>query len=157
MNASIAGLIMITGVCDDISVYFALIIGLFSGVVYLSSSQIFEKYQIDDPVESAQIHSVCGFLGLLNVSIFGETNGIMNGNVNAFKQIGIQLIGAVSLAIWAGACSYLFFKTLHSLNRLRVSKFYEIVGIDIVMHTMSDLIGQTDDFDRDSRIQIIHS
>ena len=49
--------------------------------------------------------------------------------------------------------SYIYFKTVQQLNRLRVNKFYEIVGIDIVMHTMSDQIGDNDDFDRDSRTQ----
>lgn len=42
---------------------------------------------------------------------------------------------------------------MQTLGKLRVSKFYEIVGIDIVMHTMSDQIGDNDDFDRDSRFQ----
>ena len=45
----------------------------------------------------------------------------------------------------------MFFKVIESLGRFRVSKFYEIVGIDVVMHTMSDQIGDNDDFDRDSR------
>ena len=47
--------------------------------------------------------------------------------------------------------SYTYFKSLDSLGKLRVNKFYEIVGIDILMHTMSDQIGESDDFDRDSR------
>jgi hypothetical protein len=37
------------------------------------------------------------------------------------------------------------------LGKLRVNKFYEIVGIDVLMHTMSDQIGENDDFDRESR------
>lgn len=49
--------------------------------------------------------------------------------------------------------SYVYFKTVDLLGKLRVNKFYEIVGIDIVMHTMSDQIGDNDDFDRDSRSQ----
>ena len=63
------------------------------------------------------------------------------------------MLGAISLAVWAWLTSYIYFKTVQSLGRLRVNKFYEIVGIDIVMHTMSDQIGDNDDFDRDSRTQ----
>ena len=37
------------------------------------------------------------------------------------------------------------------LGRLRINRFYEIVGIDTLMHTMSDQIGENDDFDRESR------
>lgn len=47
--------------------------------------------------------------------------------------------------------SYFYFKSLDLLGKLRVSKFYEIVGIDVVMHTMSDQIGDIDTFDRESR------
>ena len=35
MNSSLAGLAMISGVCDDVDVYSALIIGAFSGFCYL--------------------------------------------------------------------------------------------------------------------------
>ena len=61
------------------------------------------------------------------------------------------MLGAIAICAWAALTSYIYFKTVQSLGRLRVNKFYEIVGIDIVMHTMSDQIGDNDDFDRDSR------
>jgi hypothetical protein len=32
-----------------------------------------------------------------------------------------------------------------------VNRFYEVVGIDILMHTMSDQIGDGGDFDKNSR------
>ncbi len=47
--------------------------------------------------------------------------------------------------------SYTYFKSLDALGKLRVNKFYEIVGIDMLMHTMSDQSGENDDFDRESR------
>ena len=53
--------------------------------------------------------------------------------------------------VWGGVTSFIYFKGMHMLNRLRVNKFYEVVGIDTVMHTMSDSIGVEDNFDRDSR------
>ena len=52
MNSSLAGLVMITGVCDDVNVYAALLIGLFSGFIYLSATQVLERYRVDDPVEA---------------------------------------------------------------------------------------------------------
>ena len=43
------------------------------------------------------------------------------------------------------------------LGKLRVNKFYEIVGIDVLMHTMSDQIGENDDFYTEStNIQTQH-
>lgn len=96
---------------------------------------------------------MCGFFGLLNVGIFGSQKGLVSGSQTNFKQIGLQLMGSCALALWAATTSYIYFKTVQALGRLRVSKFYEVVGIDIVMHTMSDQIGGSDDFDRDSRLQ----
>ena len=72
MNSSLAGLVMITGICDDVNVYSALIIGLIAGLIYLSATQILERYRVDDPVEAIQIHGICGFFGCLNVGIFGN-------------------------------------------------------------------------------------
>lgn len=151
MNSSLAGLVMITGVCDDVSVYSALFIGLEAGIVYLMATQLLEYMRIDDPVEAVQIHGICGFFGVLNVGIFGQKRGLVNFQLNSFKQFGIQFLGACSLTLWAMITSYTYFKSLDSLGKLRVNKFYEIVGIDILMHTMSDQIGESDDFDRDSR------
>lgn len=110
-----------------------------------------ERYRIDDPVEAVQIHGICGFFGLLNVGIFGNQYGLITTSENSFRQIGIQILGALAIAFWGSTTSYIYFKTVQQLNRLRVNRFYEIVGIDIVMHTMSDQIGDNDDFDRDSR------
>ena len=85
MNSSLAGLVMITGVCDDVNVYAALIIGLFAGLAYLTATQILERYRIDDPVEAVQIHGICGFLGVLNVGIFGDNHGIVTTSENSFR------------------------------------------------------------------------
>ena len=72
MNSSLAGLVMITGICDDVSTYSALVIGFFAGLIYLTSTQVLERHRTDDPVEAVQIHGVCGFFGCLNVGIFGN-------------------------------------------------------------------------------------
>jgi len=37
MNSTLAGLVMITGICDDVSIYSALVIGFLAGLIYLSS------------------------------------------------------------------------------------------------------------------------
>ena len=103
---------MITGVCDDVNVYSALVIGLFAGLIYLTATQVLERYRIDDPVEAVQIHGICGFFGLLNVGIFGNQYGLITTSENSFRQIGIQIIGAISIIIWGSVTSYIYFKTV---------------------------------------------
>lgn len=114
-------------------------------------------------MQSAQIHGVCGFFGVLNVGIFGSSplrSGIAEAVVDTdttalsqsvFNTFIVQLCGAISLAFWAGLVSYAFFRVLSNMGHLRVGQFYEIVGIDILTHTMSDLIGMDDNFLRDSK------
>ena len=85
MNSSLAGLVMITGICDDVNVYSALVIGLIAGLIYLTATQVLERYRIDDPVEAVQIHGICGFFGVLNVGIFGNDYGLITTSENSFK------------------------------------------------------------------------
>ena len=80
MNSSLAGLVMITGICDDCTVYSSILIGFLAGLCYLSAVWFLEKYKIDDPVEAVQIHGVCGFFGVLNVGIFGSDHGFIQGS-----------------------------------------------------------------------------
>ena len=71
INASRAGLVMITGVCDNVSIYAACFIGAYAGIFFLKIRQVFIRNNIDDPVQSAQIHGICGFMGVINIGIFG--------------------------------------------------------------------------------------
>ena len=143
---------MITGVCDNVSIYAACIIGAYAGIFYLKVRQVFIRNNIDDPMQSAQIHGLCGFMGVLNTGLFGQNTETQDdGNINTFEVVGIQFVGAVFLGLWAMVVSYAFFKILSNMGHLRVGQFYEIVGIDILTHTMSDLIGMEDTFLKDSK------
>lgn len=146
MNSSLAGLVMITGVCDDVNVYFTLAIGFLSAIIYLISTRVLQDYKIDDPLDVIQVHGICGFFGILIVGIFGETDGLILTPDHSFRPLFVQFIGATSIVIFGFTTSYIYFKSLNNLGRLRVSKFYEVVGIDWVTHTMSDQIGENDDF-----------
>ena len=68
---------MMTGICNDVNVYSASAIGFLGGIIYLISTEVLKNYKIDDPVEAVQIHGICGFFGILNVGIFGESNGFI--------------------------------------------------------------------------------
>ena len=57
----------------------------------------------------------------------------------------------MAIASWGMIISSMYFLTLRGLGKLRVNRFYEVVGLDILMHTMSDQIGDGGDFDRNSR------
>lgn len=84
---------------------------------------------IDDPMDSIATHGVCGLWSLIALGIFDIENGaIYTGN---FKSLGIQMIGVVALCILSVFLSLLFFKSLKSMSRLRISNIQEIIGMDI--------------------------
>ena len=45
------------------------------------------------------------------------------------------MIGSAALAIWTIVLCTFFFRLINSINRFRVSNFYEIIGIDLLMHS----------------------
>ena len=51
-----------------------------------------------------------------------------------FRQIGIQLVGAVAIVIYAVLVSSLAFFMIRKTGQLRVKKFYEVVGLDSLVH-----------------------
>jgi ammonia channel protein AmtB len=52
MNSALTGLVMISGVCENVDVYSSLVIGFLSGIMYLAAGIFLERFRIDDPIES---------------------------------------------------------------------------------------------------------
>ena len=70
--------------------------------------------------------------GCIAVGIFDLDNGTIY--TGSFEQLYIQVIGGLACAGWTIGFCYCFFSILKSINRFRVSSFYEIIGIDLLMH-----------------------
>ena len=77
MNAILAGLVAITGSCNNVSSYAAIAIGIIGSTVYMIACKIFIRLKIDDPVEASQIHGFTGIWGLLAVGIFDLDVGLI--------------------------------------------------------------------------------
>lgn len=73
------------------------------------------------------------------MGLFDGNNGIVTGS---FSLIGIQILGTICLILWAFVTSYIFFKTVKSIGKLRICKLYEVAGIDLLMHTVADVLGK---------------
>merc|ERR1719267_485571 len=70
VNGILAGLVSITAPCCVVFPVPAGIIGCVGGFIYMWASQTMLDYQIDDPLDAAPIHGVCGVWGLLAVGLF---------------------------------------------------------------------------------------
>lgn len=65
------------------------------------------------------------------VSLFNNEIGLFYNGTTGIKQVGLQLLGAVSIAAWVTLITVPFFLTMKRFDLLRVPKEIEVVGLDI--------------------------
>ena len=127
-NGILAGLVSITGGCDVFTTYGAIIVGAMGGVVLSASSSMLIRFKVDDPLDATSVHGACGFWGLIAVGLFSQSNGAFYGDDG--KQLGIQLLGAISIIAWSAVLSGSLYLLLKHYNTLRTSKNEEEKGMD---------------------------
>ena len=96
------------------------------------------RFEIDDPLDISQTHGICGFWALIASGIFDRDRGfLMTGNG---EYLGIQFLGALSIALWSGIIGFIFFFVLKKMGRLRINGLYEVIGVDFMIHGMQDTL-----------------
>ena len=53
INAILAGLVAITGSCNNVSLIGATIIGIVGSICYMTTGRLMIRWKIDDPVEAS--------------------------------------------------------------------------------------------------------
>lgn len=137
-NGLLAGLVAITAPSGYVSPISAFIIGAVAGTIVVFSVAILDRtLRIDDPVGAISVHGVCGVWGMLAVGLFADgtanyggtqVKGLFFGDAS---QLGAQAIGAVTVILWAGGVSLLFFKLYDRLVGLRPAPEDELAGLDM--------------------------
>jgi Amt family ammonium transporter len=141
LNASLAGLVAVTAPCDCISPLGAFFIGLVSGFLVVFSVEFFDNVvKIDDPVGAVSVHMANGIWGTIAVGLFstgadGVGVGLFYGG--GVKQLGIQLLGIVSVAVYVLVVMFIAFKIIDKTIGLRVPAEVEIEGLDIHEHGLA--------------------
>jgi Amt family ammonium transporter len=82
------------------------------------------------------VHLTCGIFGTLAVGIWGNVEGAAVGVLHGggFAQLGIQLLGVVSVGAWAALVSLILFLGIKATVGLRVSPREENMGLDLSEH-----------------------
>ena len=144
LNASLAGLVAITAPCDVTDCLGALIIGAVAGVLVVFGVWLLDyKLRVDDPVGAVAVHMMNGIWGTIAVGLFATPSAPGNDSVvglfygGGFHQLGIQLLGFVTVAAWAAICITITFMVIKSTIGLRVSEEEEIVGLDVMEHGLT--------------------
>ncbi len=139
ITGAVAGLAAVTPGAGFVDVSGATWIGIGSGVIcWFSVTAIKAKYQYDDSLDAFGVHGVGGIWGTLAVGIWATktvnpngVNGLLYGNpaqlLAQAKAVGITM--AYSFIV-----SYLLFRIVDFVLKLRVSDQDERIGLDLTQH-----------------------
>jgi len=137
LNGCLAGLVAITAPCAVVSPGDSIIIGAIAGILVILAVEFIDKVlKIDDPVGASSVHLVNGIFGTLAVGIWGNVDGVAVGVLHGggFHQLGVQALGVLSIALWAGLTSLVLFLGIKKTVGLRVSQKEELMGLDLGEH-----------------------
>lgn len=141
LNASLAGLVAITAPCDVTDAFGAIVIGAVAGLLVVFGVWFLDyKLRVDDPVGAVAVHCLNGMWGTIATGLFATTTAPGNDSVvglfygGGFHQLGLQLLGLVSVAAWTAVTITIAFLVIRATVGLRVSEEEEIVGLDATEH-----------------------
>ena len=119
LNGGIAGLVSITAGPDITGHYWAIVIGAIGAVVCTAAIKLLERLKVDDVVGAVPAHLFAGAWGTIATTIA------------AGADIGVQLLGVVSVGAFAFATSWLTWLALEKTMGVRVSHKVEQMGQDV--------------------------
>ena len=139
LNASLAGLVGITAGCDALDAVGATVVGVVSGILVVLVVEVLDlKLHIDDPVGAVGVHCANGVWGTIAVGLLANPDAPAGLRglfyTGSFRQLGLQLLGFITVAAWAAVTMTLFFLLLKKLNFLRAEEADELTGLDITEH-----------------------
>jgi len=135
-TGAIAGLAAVTPASGFIGPFGGFLIGVTSGLVcYLASTVLKNALGYDDSLDVFGVHGVGGFIGTLMVAFLAaETFGGNQGDLAIGRQLGVQLAGALGVAVYTAIATFVILKLVGALTPLRVDEGEENTGLDVVLH-----------------------
>ena len=118
LNGAIAGLVSITAGPAVVDHYWAVIIGAIGGVVCTAGIKFLELVKLDDVVGAVPAHLFAGIWGTLAVCIA------------AGGQFHVQLIGVAAIGAFVFGASWLLWRVLDIVLKVRVARQVERLGQD---------------------------
>ncbi|MGD1908835.1 MAG: ammonium transporter [Leptolyngbyaceae cyanobacterium] len=133
INGSLAGLVAVTACCHVVNAPLAMIVGGTGAVVTLSTSQLLERWQIDDAVDAFPVHGAAGIWGTLCVGLFGQLDLIGTG-LSRGNQVMVQLFGVGVAAVWTFGLAWGVLTLVNQVLPLRISLEEEEIGLNVSEH-----------------------
>ena len=141
MAGLLAGAVSICAGASMMHPLLAFITGVVAGLLTTFVQGILEfKLHIDDAAVCIPVHAACGLWGLIAAGLFGAT--FLGGHplyaastIEAWiSQLGIQLIGGLSIIAWTAGTGFVLFWLINRAGLLRANKDAELFGLDIADH-----------------------
>jgi Amt family ammonium transporter len=134
----VCGLVAITPAAGFVDVSAAIAIGIVAGMVCNFTVILLNRTALDDTLDVFACHGVGGMWGALATGIFCQkavnaagADGLLYGNP---KQLLIQALAVVTVAVWAFLTSTIILKVMDLTMGLRVSAEEEELGLDLSQH-----------------------
>ncbi|XP_002736983.1 putative ammonium transporter 2 [Saccoglossus kowalevskii] len=144
INGVLASLVSITAMCALSQPWQAFIIGGFGAICACLGCELMVLLRIDDPVGVVPVHAMASIWALLSVGLFVRRDNIegialYNGLFynGGWYMLGIQLLSIVVIAGWTLCTSFILLKLLDLTIGLRVPLVEEVLGADLVEHSLN--------------------
>lgn len=128
LNGALGGLVGITANCHCVTPFSAVIIGMVAGIIATFGCLLLERLKLDDAVGAVPVHLFCGFWGILAVALFNEAGF-------SAHQLGVQAMGAGSIAVAAFVGAFAVFFLIDKIVGLRASEDEQDLGLDFTEHS----------------------
>lgn len=138
VTGTIAGLATITPASGTVGPMGGVILGMMGGIVcYYAVHLIRIRLKLDDSLDVLAVHGVGGALGTIMLVFLASVGtggtGLADG-VSISQQLGTQVIGVVSVAIWSIVATVIIVLVTKAVVGLRVSPEDELEGLDLSAH-----------------------
>ena len=132
--APLAGLVSITASANIIDQGQAIIIATIGTLFALKFDEVLERFEIDDIVGAVPVHLVAGIWGTIAVALFADIDNDFFNNATRLDVFKSQLIGVLSVGLFAFGSTFLILKTVNKFYKLRVTASEEELGLNISEH-----------------------
>ncbi len=131
-SGAVTGLVAITPACAFLDPFWALVLGVVSGVISALAIELKFKLGFDDSLDVVGIHLVAGLVGTLWLGFFAKGTGLVFSG--SFEQLAVQAIAAFGVMIYSFIVAFVIGFVIEKTIGFRVKNEDELAGIDTVVH-----------------------
>ncbi len=128
---AVVGLVAITPAAGFVNIGQSVVIGFVASIVSNWMIHLKNKSGIDDTLDVFPSHGIGGVVGMLLTAVFAANVGLVYGETETFYY---HIIALFVTAIFTFGGSYLLFKIVDVLLKMRVREDQEERGLDLSQH-----------------------